>query len=74
MTSPTTKVYPYSIEVGAAPKYDVLFDFDNNYFTDSEGKPMLRFTAVGGSPASDWGDGDRSLIILYSRIYKITVI
>lgn len=63
MTSPATKIYHYSIDVGAAPKYDVLFDFNHNYLTDSQGNPMLRFTAVGGSPASDWGDGDQSTLL-----------
>lgn len=63
MTSATAKIYPYSINVGAAPKYDVLFDFDNNYFTDSEGKPLLRFTAIGGSPAIDWGGGSQATLL-----------
>lgn len=63
MTSSSTKNYHYAIKVGAAPKYDVLFDFDNNYFTDSEGKTLLRFTAIGGSPASDWGDGDQGTLL-----------
>lgn len=60
MANSAAHIYHYSINVGTAPKYDVLFDFDQNYFTDSKGQPLLRFTAIGGSPASDWGDGDQA--------------
>lgn len=52
--------YQYSVELGAAPAYDVLYDFDENYLTDQQGKVILRFAIFGGSPRVSWGRGQQA--------------
>lgn len=57
------KDYQYSVHVGAPDSYDMLYDFDNNYLTDQNGKVLLHFACTGGSPASGWGMGQQATLL-----------
>lgn len=63
MTHASEKTYHYSIDVGSPPKYEMIYDFDQNYFTDKAGKPLIRFVIIGGSPADEWGMGSQATLL-----------
>lgn len=63
MTNSTETCYHYSINLGAPRKYEMVYDFNENYFTDHTGKPLLRFAIIGGSPADDWGQGNQATLL-----------
>lgn len=44
-----TKNYHYSVDPGAPADYEVLCNFNENYFMDKQGCPILRFAYVWGS-------------------------
>lgn len=60
INSALAKNYDYAIRVGAPREYEMVYDVNQNYFYDQNGKPLLYFTAVGGSPSNDWAEGSQA--------------
>ena len=57
------QVFHYMVEAGATEGYDAIYDFNKNYLMDAQGEPVLHFTAIGGSPESEWGGGYQATLL-----------
>ena len=57
------QIFHYMVEAGATEGYDAIYDFNKNYLMDAQGQPVLHFTALGGTPESEWGGGSQATLL-----------
>ncbi|MGL4667695.1 MAG: DUF2931 family protein, partial [Saezia sp.] len=55
-SSAQSGIYHYGVNAGGATGYDLYYGADDNYLTDEQGRPMLRFTVIGTADNA-WAQG-----------------